>query len=210
MTAVPYAEIKNLLMTGDILLFHGVGWESNIIQIAELSQWTHVGMAVRTPEFAYPLIWESTPLEFIREVIFHKRKSGARLVSLDERLSVAVQKRLYSRIAVRHLKVERTPEMIAALRDFITSRYYNLPYPDDWEMLIEYIRGRFLGEEKAKTDDVYCAELVAETYKCMGLLSPDLPSNSFSPKDFSSKGRISLLKGAELEEESLVIPEREQ
>ena len=69
---VPYDEIRDTLMTGDIVLFHGLGWESDIIQVVELSQWTHVAMVVRAPEIDYPLIWESTPLQFIEDKTIHQ------------------------------------------------------------------------------------------------------------------------------------------
>jgi len=204
---VPYAEIRDTLMTGDIVLFHGLGWESDIIEVVELSQWTHVAMVFRAPEIDYPLIWESTPLQFIEDKAIHIKKAGARLVSLDERLAVAVEKRLYGRFAVRRLEVVRTEDMIETLKKFISGKVHLLPFPSDWKMMIEFLRGRLLMEEKPRTYNVYCAELVAETYKQMGLLSHEVPSNSFLPKDFSSKMKLTLLKDAKLGEEIFLIIE---
>lgn len=204
---VPYAEIRDTLMTGDIVLFHGLGWESDIIQVVELSQWTHVAMVVRDPEIDYPLIWESTPLQFIEDKAIHKKKAGARLVSLDERLAVAVEKRLYGRFAIRRLEVVRSEEMIETLKKFISGKVHYLPYPSDWKMLRDFLQGWLLMEEKSTSYNVYCAELVAETYKQMGLLSHDVRSNSFLPKDFSSKVALTLLKDAKLGEEIFLIIE---
>ena len=202
---VPYAEIRDTLLTGDIVLFHGLGWENDIIEVVELSQWTHVAMVVRAPEIDYPLIWESTPLQFIEDKAMHKKKAGARLVSLDERMAVAIEKRLCDRFAVRHLEVVRTEEMIISLRKFISGKVHELLYPSYWKMLLEFLRGRLLKEEKAWANDVFCAELLAETYKQMGLLSHDVPSNSFLPKDFCSKVELSLLNGAKLGDEIFLI-----
>jgi hypothetical protein len=204
---VQYAEIRDTLMTGDIVLFHGLGWENDIIEVVELSQWTHVAMVVRVPEIDYPLIWESTPLQFIEDKAIHKRKAGARLVSLDERMAVAAEKRLCGRFAVRRLEVVRTKEMIEILNNFISGKVHHLPYPGYWKMVVEFIRGRLLKEEKVMTNNVYCAELVAETYKQMGLLSLDVPSNRFLPKDFSSRAELTLLKGAKLSEEIFLAVE---
>jgi hypothetical protein len=204
---VLYAEIRDTLMTGDIVLFHGLGWESEIIQVMELSQWTHVAMVVRVPEIDYPLIWESTPLQFIEDKAIHKKKSGARLVSLDERLAVAVEKKLYGKFAVRRLEVVRTAEMIETLKSFISGKVHYLPYPSDWKMLLEFLQGRLLMEERSKVDNVYCAELIAETYKQIGLLSYDALPNSFMPKDFSSNAALTLLRDARLGEEILLIVE---
>lgn len=192
-------------MTGDIVLFHGLGWDSDVIEILEQSRWTHVGMVVRTPGIGYPLLWESFPFTFVEDVLLHENKSGARLVSLDERLAVGVEKGLFDTVAVRHLRVERSQEMVAALKEFIHGMFHTMAYPGDWEMLLEYLLGKFFREEKAGTREVQCAELVAETYKQMGLLAPDELSNSFVPKDFSSEGRLSLLLGAELGEECILI-----
>jgi hypothetical protein len=200
-----YSAIRDNLMTGDILLFHGIGWDSGVIQFLEQCRWTHVGMVVRMPGIEYPLIWESYPYEYVEDILLREKKSGARLVSLDERLAVGVEKGLFDIAAVRLLRVERTPEMFKALKEFIQGMFHALPYPGDWEMLIDYLLGRFFREEKTETREVQCAELVAETYKRMGILSNDKLSNSFVPKDFSSEGRLSLLLGAELEEECILI-----
>jgi hypothetical protein len=203
---VSYAGIRDSLMTGDILLFHGLGWESDIIRLVEMSQWSHVAMIVKVPEIEFPLIWESFPLKFVEDVILHKRKTGVRLVSLDERLTVAVERKLVSRVAIRHLKTARTLEMTAALKDFIAGTFHDLPYPSDWEMLVEFLRARFF-REKVGSDEVQCAELIAETYKRMGLLPSEILSSSFMPKDFSSDGHLPLLKGAELGEEFIILLE---
>ena len=195
---VPYSSIRDALKTGDIVLFQGVGWESDIVEVVELSPWTHVAMVVRVPDIEFPMIWESTPLKYIKDVIYQERKAGARLVSLDERLAVAVGKKLYGRFAVRELEVERTEEMMGALKNFISSEVHDLPYPSDWKMLLGFLRGRLLKEDKFVADNVYCAELVGETYKQMGLLPSNVISNSLTPKDFSPEGRLRLLKGAKL------------
>jgi len=145
-----YSEIREILMTGDILLFHGLGWDSGVVQFLVQSQWTHVGMVVRIPEIGYPLLWESFPFKFVEDVILHENKSGARLVSLDESLAVGVAKGLFRTVAVRHLRVVRTPEMIDALREFIHGMFHKLQYPGDWEMLLEYLLGGFSGRKRRK------------------------------------------------------------
>ncbi len=206
---VPFEEVQGMLLTGDILLFQGLGWESDIIQLVEMSRWSHVGMVVRVTEVEYPLIWESFPFKFVEDVVLHRKKSGARLVSLEERLTVGVEKELFERVAVRRLRVARSPAMLEALKEFISGKFHNLPYPGDWELLLEFVRGRLLREERGRTEDVHCAELIAETYKRMGLLPPEEPSNRFIPKDFSSEGELPLLDGAELEEELFLDLEEE-
>lgn len=196
---VSYRAIRNSLSTFDIVLLKGVGIESDLIKVVELSPWTHVAMVIRIADCDLPLIWESTPLKFIDDVLLHTRKSGARIVSLDDRLRIAIEKKFYDRFAVRKLDVERTPAMFAALQDYI-ERVHRLSFPTLWELAKDYVKGRFL-DEQTNCDHIYCAELVAETYMHLGLLATDHPPNRYSPKDFSSEVRLPLLRGARLLDE---------
>lgn len=51
---------------------------------------------------------------------------------------------------------------------------------------------------------MYCSQLVAETYKTLGLLTNNFVSNAYSPKDFSAEGGIRLLKRSLLGEEMYI------
>lgn len=196
---IPYPEIRKGMSTGDIILMHGLDFESGIIELAEFSPWSHVAMVIRTGKRDPPLLWESTPLRFAEDVVLHARKSGARIVSLEDRLRIGLTRRLYSRFAWRRLEAESTSDMLDALRDYI-EQVHLIRFPSTWELANDYIKGRLL-DETAMFDHAFCAELVAATYMHMGLLAPDHPPNSYTPKDFSSEGKLPLLKGARLLEE---------
>jgi hypothetical protein len=200
----PYLKIRNSMSTGDIILMHGIDVESEIIELAERSPWSHVAMVLRTVIEDPPLLWESTPLHFTKDVMLNIRISGARIVSLEDRLRIGMERRLYSRFALRRLEATLTPDMLGALRDYI-EQVHQLRYPTTWELAEDYMKGRVL-DETASFDHVYCAELIADTYMHMGLLSGDHPPNRYTPKDFSSEGRLSLLKGAYLSEEIYFAP----
>jgi hypothetical protein len=43
----------------------------------------------------------------------------------------------------------------------------------------------YLGINKEDLSSLFCSELVAEAYQKMGLLTEQLPSNEYIPKDFS-------------------------
>ncbi len=64
-----------------------------------------------------------------------------------------------------------------------------------------YFRCKMLTAKKGESVNVYCAELVAETYKRMGLLPLDEPFNCLTPKDFSSEGQLLFLRWAKLGKE---------
>lgn len=195
---IPYKDIESKLQTGDIVLFHGVLRESRWIEAFEDSQWSHVGMVVRIPQYDGPVLWESNTLVNLPDVELHKAKTGPMLVPLYDRLKTDLDNRCDVMFAVRRLNVERTPEMLQELLDFIVE-VHNAQFPSEWEMVIRLMEGK-LGIQ-ADFKSFFCSELAAETYIKMGLLSPSKPSNSYEPKDFSSEGHIELLKGAGLEPE---------
>lgn len=196
-----YRDVRDIMRTGDLVLLHGLGIESGIIESVKLSHWSHVAMVVRICGVGQPLIWESSPLHFIEDVLLRTRKSGARIVSLDERLRVGIMKKLYSGFALRRLEVERSGDMMDSLRNYI-EQVHSLPFPSDWELAKSYVRGRLL-DEAAAYDSIFCAELIAETYMHMGLLPVSHPANRYSPKDFSSEVELPLRRNARLAKEIL-------
>jgi len=200
-TTVTYREIRDSLRTGDLVLMQGLGIESDVIKAVEHSHWSHVAMVLQICGVDQPLIWESTPLHFLEDQVLHSKKSGARIVSLDDRLRLGVEKKLYKDFALRRLKVKRTHDMMDKLRSYIENVHL-LPYPTDWELATSYFRGKVL-DEKVNIPSMFCAELIAETYMHMGLLDFDHPPNGYSPKDFSSAVKLPLLKSATLEKELL-------
>lgn len=202
LTVIKYRDMRNELLTGDLVLMQGLDIESEIIEVVEHSPWSHVAMVIRISGIDPPLLWESTPLHFLEDIVLHSKKSGARIVSLDDRLLTAGMKKLYKAFALRRLKVRRTRVMMDKLRNYIENVHL-LPFPTDWELATSYFKGRFLGE-KESFKSLFCAELIAETYMYMGLLPFDHPPNWYSPKDFSSEVQLPLLKNAQLQKEIII------
>lgn len=197
----PYSELKAELQTGDLILFSGQYPISKFVQKLEHSMWSHVAMVVRLPEWEEPLLWESTALTNLEDVLVHDHLTGPKLVDLKQRLETYgsdVTPYVPPRYAVRPLKLERTDDMIAALHALFTE-LHGIPNPGQWKMIWEVIEGRFL-HIRSKLDNYTCSELVAESFIKMGLLDPNAVINGFMPRDFSSDGHLPLLKG-ELEPE---------
>jgi hypothetical protein len=199
----PYENVRSGMQTGDLVLFHGLDLESEIIEFFEHSIWSHVGMVVRMPCLEYPLLWESTPLHYLTDPLLHKTKSGPRLVSLDDRLVVSLNKGLYNRFMVRRLEVDRSEDMLNALSDFI-SEVHLMAFPKEWVVLRDFLEGRLLKSGPGVRRSFYCSELVAETYMRMGLLPKTPPSNAYLPKDFASQGHLPLQMGAILGKDILI------
>ncbi|MBC8870942.1 MAG: hypothetical protein H8E44_16075 [Planctomycetes bacterium] len=195
-----YTQIRNKLDTGDIVLFSGKGGISAGIKWFTISKWSHVGMVVRLPDWNMVLLWESTTLSNIADVMDGKAKQGVQLVALSERL------RTYGgEAAIRRLSVKRTAAMnnaLMRLRQEVKGR----PYETSKVELVKAAYDGWWGENTENLSSLFCSELVAEAYQRMGLLSNSksaLPSNEFTPKDFSAAAdpALKLLKNARLGKE---------
>jgi len=190
-----YATIRNDLQTGDIVLFSGGSLFSKAIKWFTSSEWSHVGMVIRSKEWDMVLLWESTTPTELKDVETGLPANGVQLVPLSEKISH------YAKVAVRHLQVERSKEMVKKLIEFrkeMKQRKYDF---DALELVRSAVDGVFFGDNQEDLSSLFCSELIAESYQRMGLLSEDLPSNEYTPKDFSDKGQVKLLGGAKLTEQ---------
>lgn len=192
-----YAEIRHQIQTGDLVLFSGQGFFSDIIRFGQrlagdnaAAEWSHVGLAVRSDEWDQVVLWESTTLSKIPDIMFGRAVRGVQQVFLSARLAT-----YEGRVGVRYLTAERTPERLAALRQ-LRREFAGRPYEQDRLELaraaIGHIGPESIGEEDLTT--LFCSELVAEAYQCMGLLGPDRPSNRYSPAHFA--GELPLVDGS--------------
>ena len=194
---VTYQEIEPKLQTGDILLAHGVAKGSQRIEELEHCPWSHVAMVVRAPD-GEALLWESTSLDNLEDTWLHVKKSGPQLVKLRDRLSTVVGNHYVSIFAIRQLQADRTPEMQAMLDRFI-GEVHGAVFPDKKRMYWEIIEGKFGITSSFR--DFFCSKLLAETYIRLNLLSSAKAPNSYEPRDFTSKHRLSLLGDARLGDE---------
>ncbi len=186
-----YNEIRENLKTGDIVLFSGKKALSMGIKWFTGSTWSHVGMVLRLPEWNIVLLWESTTLSNLTDITTGKETQGVQLVPLSERV-----KKYDGDISVRQLEgVDRTPEMMADLKT-LSEQFKGKPYEQSKIELLKSAYDGLFGENQEDLSSLFCSELVAEAYQTMGLISESEPSNEFTPKDFSSEKRISLLRGS--------------
>lgn len=80
------------------------------------------------------------------------------------------------------------------------------PYEKNTSELIRSAYDGPFGENIEDLSSLFCSELVAEAYQRMGLLDEDVPSNEYSPVDFSSEAKdgLALLRGAKLLKERYI------
>lgn len=185
-----YSDVRDDLKTGDIVLFSGKGFISAGIKAASRSIWSHIGMVLDLPEYNFKALWESTTLSKIKNLGTGTHMKGVQLVPLSERF-----KAYDGKAAVRKLNgVDFGKEAIQSLMDF-RKEIAGRPYEEDKIELIKSAYDGPFGGNAENLSSLFCSEMVAEAYQRMGLLSEGIPSNEYTPADFSEKSSLGLLNG---------------
>lgn len=204
----PFEDVARHLRTGDLIFCRGRMMSSRIIEFLTGGLWSHVATVIE-PRDIYPdttdtgyYLWESTsiPGQDVDPTV-PRGKTGPMLVPLAARLAEYLNSPNYRLLSARYLQVDRTPEMRAALRAFVTDPAIRLAaYPEERSILCDYIRHRYLMTTREQ-GTFFCSELVAATWQAMGLL-PHLPHiQSYAPRDFSETGYVPSLLRSELGQE---------
>ena len=85
----------------------------------------------------------------------------------------------------------------------VIAAYDGKPFPTVSRLARRWVAGRF--RKEASGEAVYCAQLMAITFRRMGLLDPKRPSNWYDPGKFWSGDRLELADGASLGAEIEVV-----
>ena len=193
-------DVDTCLFTGDIMLFSGESLFSHSIRKVTNSRWSHCGMVVRDHKRHHKAqIWDVSKKHFGGEV---------GLYDLRTRLSAY-------KGAIAYRSLLRDGVMgglgIAELTTFnkIYQSLVGRPYETKkLELLKAAFDPTIFNLELAVNDpdltSIFCGELVAETYKQLGLLPDTLPSNEYVPADFSQSRLRDLEKGYHLADEIIV------
>ena len=108
-----YDDVREQLDTGDIVLFSGKGLISMGLKIGALCTWSHVAMVVRVKEPDVALLYQSTPVCKAKDFFEGTLKNGVQINVMSEAV-----KGYNGKVAVRHLSVARTTEMLDSLSRF--------------------------------------------------------------------------------------------
>jgi hypothetical protein len=194
-----YETLRKNLRTGDLVLFSGKGAMSHGIKLFTSSKWSHVGMVLKLPDTDTIFLWESTTLLNLADAIDGKRKKGVQLVLLSDRI-----KTYDGDASIRHLQnfsvsVSRYEKLMKLRKSF-----RNKPYEKSQIELLKSAYDGPWGHNEEDLSSLFCSELVAEAYQCLGLISNKIPSNEFTPKDFTEEKDMKLALGASLGKEILV------
>jgi hypothetical protein len=192
-----YSEVRSELKTGDVILFSGKGAISNVIKLFSGGKWSHVGMVLRIHEFSDAvLLWESTGLNDIPDIETALPTKGVQLVPLSQRLSTYP-----GEVTFRKLNKATTKDMFHKLSDK-RKELSRKPYEKSEMELLMAAWDKFGGASSGEDlSSLFCSELVAEGYQSMGLLDEypkGLPSNEYTPADFSERRKLKLNHGYQL------------
>jgi hypothetical protein len=186
--------------TGDIWLFRGRSIGDRAIQTFTNSPVNHVGMVVAIDDLP-PLLWHAELGRSLPDVWTGRRQRGVQLHRLRD--AVATWGERYGQRAwMRQLEgtIERHHE--DRLMEII-ERFDGRPFPTTPGLARQWATGRVRRRESS-LETIYCAELVATTYRHMGLLPSRRPASWYDPGRFWSGDRIELVPPFALREEIAV------
>lgn len=187
-----YNNLRDSLKTGDIILFSGKGLLSTGIKIGSSCHWSHVGMIVRFNKPDVVLLYQSSPLSKVHDYTHRAPKPGVQINVFSETCE-----HYDGDIALRRLNYDLSDTMLDALSSFRQEMKHRSFETSTLEIIKAAYDGP-LGNNEEDLSSLFCSELIAAAYQRMGLINYQLPSNEFTPRDFSEKGSLPLLLGASL------------
>ena len=180
--------------TGDVWLFRGRSFADIAIRTVTNAPVNHVGMVVAIDDLP-PLLWHAELGRSLPDVWTGERQRGVQLHVLRDAV-MTWNERYRQRAWVRQLEGEIGRHHEDRLMEVI-ARYDGRPFPTTPGLARQWLAGRFRRRETS-LEAIYCAELVATTFKHMGLLPGHRPASWYDPGRFWSGDRIDLCPPFEL------------
>jgi hypothetical protein len=197
---IPADEAIDDATTGDVWLFRGRSVADRAIRVATNAPVNHVAMVVALDDLP-PLLWHTEMGRTLEDVWTGTHHRGAQLNRLDEAYRVWTGK--YQQLAyLRQFRGDITREMEDELLRVIAANI-GKPFPKTRRLAAWWLKGRVRRE--ATGEAVYCAQLLAITFRRMGLLDGRKPANWYDPGKFWSGDQLALADGATLGGELAVV-----
>lgn len=198
-----YAQIRDALQTGDIVLQSGDGAFSALIKTAQFSRYgncrgvdcSHAAVVYRQGD---------------RVMLFEAIGKGAGLNSFDDQfkpkasftaMSDAIN-RTAGKVIVRRVMGPRTQTQLLEAERFVTMMA-GRPYETDTAELVRAVFGRLpgIGNFVGDVSSLFCSEAAAEFWRDpLKLLRPERPANTYTPCMFGGDldDELDLMPGVEL------------
>jgi hypothetical protein len=185
--------LLGVLKTGDLVLFTGQGLARGLFRWLGRGSWRHVGLVLRGPEDAEPLLWEAA---------CEGPRRGTSVLRLAVRMAA-----FHGRISVRCLNrplAGAQCQRLEALRREMAAR----PRARGLLDLMGAADDGWLGARRDNLGEPTDAELVAEAYQRLGLLDDvahgGMPPSEYRPRQFAGDRGLVLKHGYALGPEVLL------
>ncbi|NLG56772.1 MAG: hypothetical protein GX542_14195 [Rhodococcus sp.] len=198
-------EAVRATRTGDIWIFRGTTVADRTIQTLTNSPINHVGMAVALGDMP-PLMWHAELGKSLPDMWTGTYHRGVQLHDLRSAVQVWAH-RYGQRAWLRQLLTPIAPPQEDALLRTI-ARLNGTSFPSTAKLLGRWFGGRVPLPQSRRgqsprggareLESAYCAEVVAQTYEAMGLLTETKRTNWYDPGKFWSGDRLPLAPGVEL------------
>ncbi len=179
---IDYNLIRNDLETGDLVFFSGTGLVSEAIKMGTGSEWSHVGMCIKIDILDLVLLWESTTLSDVEDMMTNKMVKGVQIVPLSKRLEKYDGYYGFRRLGIP-AKYSDYKKVLKQLRRELDGKPYE-------ESELQLVRSAFEFSDRFSCapdlSSVFCSELVAEYLKRLGVLPKNKPSLTYSPADLAN------------------------
>ena len=193
-----YKQIRQVLKTGDILLFSSDNLIMRLWKKLTGCHWTHVGIAMRSKGTDQVLLWESTTLKNICDVHSHRAQSGVQVVLLSLRTATYKGEVSYRRLdfsgADEGITRDGLSRKLTAFREEVRGHPFEADLGKILQAFIDVSDPR---NKEADLSRLFCSELVAAAFKSAGFIDEDLPAEEYTPKDFVERDDI-IGKGVKL------------
>jgi hypothetical protein len=141
-----------------------------------------------------PLLWHTELGQSMEDVWTGTHHRGAQLNRLEDAYRTWTGR--YGQLAyIRQFDGDITRPMEDELLRVI-AEYNGRPFPSVLGLSYRWLNGRLRREATGQA--VFCAQLLAVTFRRMGLLDPDRPANWYDPGRFWSGDQLPLAGGARL------------
>lgn len=178
-------KLMTLIQAGDLLLMKTDGVLQAITRSVIQSKFDHIGVVVPSPESYGP----GTEWSILEATSDGVRRYGLRRRLLAWNMSKA-------KVVWRRLYMQRTTESQKCMEDF-TKEVDGMPYALN---PIKLLRRRSVAEKET----YFCSELVASSYKRLGVLPDEAACSGYLPSHFDEEHGLELLQGAHLGDEIVV------
>ncbi len=194
---VNYNSIADNFQSGDLILFHGPGPESELIEVIDHTPFSHVAMVIRLDGYTKPLLWTSDEITTISDVLDGKKEKGVHLLDLGAVLKFCSTKTsrtgAHYKYCWRKLEYQKPADFMEKFEQFM-HQVDGTAFPSLEAMALHFFAGKLGISTGTKT--MFCSELATDTLVHLDLLPSDTIINSYSPGSYAAGQGLQLLHGA--------------